>query len=202
MDLQSHLRFGGKLALTSVAAFVVARSGVLLLDAFGNDASVGTYAVASRIGDMLMFIPNTVSGIVLARLSASPDRAFRYAETVRFAKSLTGLVAGVALLVALAGPWAIPFVFGREYSSSYLPLVVLLPGLIFLTTELVLAQNLAAAGVPRAVVGLWFLVAVLSIVLGLFLVPRLGPAGVALSATATYGVLLFGIWRIHARLRT
>lgn len=199
-DLPSPLRFGGKLAFSAIAAYVVMRGGVLLLDVFHDDAEIGIYAVAARIGDMLLFVPGTASGIILARLSISTDPAFRYRETLRLARLLTLFVAAGALFIATMGPWLIPMALGPDYASSYRPLVILLPGLVCLTAELVLAQNLAAAGVPRAVVWTWLAVTALSLALGVTLIPRLGGTGVALTATISYAALFAGIWRTHRQL--
>ena len=106
------------------------RGGLLFLDAFRGAEAVGLYAVAARVGDLLLLMPNIATAVILAKLSGIGDAKERHADTVRLARWLTAGVAALSMIVVSAGPVLVPLLFGPAFARSYTPLSLLLPGLV------------------------------------------------------------------------
>ena len=77
-------------------------------------------------------------------------------------------------------------VFGEDFAPAAPALVALLPGVFFLSLYTILANYLAAIGLPAIAVVAPFLALVLNVVLNLLLIPPYGATGAALASSAAY----------------
>ena len=196
---QQSFQIGAKLFLTGFASYLVVRSDVFLVNFYKGEYQVGIYAVAVRLLDLLLILPNTVAVILLPHLSSEKNLQKRHTDTLRFARLTVLAFIGLSVVVLVAAPHAIPLLFGKEFEASYFPLALLLPGLVFLAVQMVLVQNLWAMGPPRGVVIMWLLGAVVNIALNLVWIPNSGYIGAALSSSVTYSLVAIGIIWVYKR---
>jgi O-antigen/teichoic acid export membrane protein len=92
-------------------------------------------------------------------------------------------------VLALLGPLLISIVFGPAFSASYAPLLALLPGIVLLGGGKVLTSELAGRGYAHYNSINAGMALVLTVVLDLALIPRLGVTGAAIASTVAYSVI-------------
>jgi O-antigen/teichoic acid export membrane protein len=85
----------------------------------------------------------------------------------------------------------IDFVFSSAFSDAYIPLLVLLPGVVLLGGSKVLTNEIAGRGYPHYNSLNAALALVVTVVLDLVLIPRYGVLGAALASSAAYTLILF-----------
>ncbi len=175
-------------ALLGIAIFT---TGILLIRAFRGAGAAGHYAAAYtlvtfalNVGAMynLSLLPS------LTRLAADPAEQHRLYHSAMAQVLAVGLPAAAGGWV-LAGP-IVGTVFGSAYSEAALPLGLLIWSLPLNLLRDVSLMGLLSAGQERTVFRVTLLSALLSVTLGLVLVPRFGLAGAAAGALAAESVRL------------
>jgi O-antigen/teichoic acid export membrane protein len=175
----------------SSRAFFAVLSGVLtargdqwLLGTMSGAAPLGIYAVAVSVSDPLQHV------ISAAQRGYGPHIAIERETPVALTEQTvrgTFVALGAALLVvAPAGWWLLPVVFGDEFSSSREPFLILLPGSIGLALLAVFSIGLRSTGSPGASSVVELLAFGSMIALDLVLIPRYDAAGAAAAATLGY----------------
>jgi O-antigen/teichoic acid export membrane protein len=172
----------------NVVQFLNYRLDIFFLKGFLSLGAVGTYTVAVGIAQLLWLIPNALGSLVMRATAAhggTEGVLRRVAEVNRFCLYL-GMAAALGL--AFAASVLLEAVFGRDFSGSMRPLLVLLPGVVLFCPTIVLSAYLN--GIRKQVYTTWVACGslVVTVVLNLLLIPRIGIAGAAAASTASYTV--------------
>ena len=104
--------------------FFSGRFDVLVLSWLAPLATVGNYAIAQTVAELVLIIPQSFGFVVMPMVAAGEDH--RAAPALRLAGTLALL--GV-LAVALAGPVMIVVGFGEAFRGALVPFFILLPGI-------------------------------------------------------------------------
>ena len=96
---------------------------------------------------------------------------------------LLSSLGGGALFI---GAWIIPFVYGEEFSGAISALQYLVPGIVALAASRVLANDIAARGLPILNSYLSGSMLIINIIFNLILIPHMGVNGAALASTISY----------------
>ena len=197
------LRLALPFAVSGGLTALTVRFDVILLSVVGSRAETASYDLAVRLVEASTYIATALLGPLLfiftRRIGAGDtEGAGRvYREAVRLVY-LLGIPVSVTLAV-LAGP-LVRVVFGAGFRSVETPLALLGVGLwlsFVMCVQGALVMAGRALGLGIAVGGV---IAAVTVVLDLLLVPGLGPRGAALATLAawTFGVL--AQHRFHRRI--
>lgn len=185
-DTKTLLSFGSRSALDGLMGFLNYRIDSIVLIAYLGAAGFGIYSIAVTGGELVFMISRSVA------LAASHDIASRerIASAELTAKSIrlsTFVVAIVAAVLWLVGPWVITFVYGDRFQAAGLPLRILLVGTVVYAaggsfSSFVVYQ----LGRPMVFVYVSLVMIVLQAGLSIALIPRVGLTGAAIASTVTY----------------
>lgn len=174
------------------------RIDMFMVSAMAGATMLGIYSLAVTLSETVQMATDSV-GIAL-----SPRQA---ATTVRDAAqlALTGarvnLVVGGLTAVAwlAAGPFAVPLLFGKAFSGTVLPLVVLLPGMVALGWQRACGAAIIRAGRPWVLTSIQGASLALNASLNWLLIPRFGVAGAAAASTVSYSLTSIAIvvWSVR-----
>lgn len=159
----------------------------IMLGAFRGDAETGTYAVAYRLMESLLFIPAALMGAVYPGLSrlflggrkpvlAAARNTFRYLAMI-------GIPLGFGTTV-LAGR-IVPFLFGETYTASVLPLQILIWAMTLIFLNCICPAGLNAVNRQHYTVLVTGAGVAVNIGLNLFLIPAYGASGASISTLVT-----------------
>jgi len=186
--LRTVASYGTRIQLGALFRLASGRFDLILLSFFATHTTVGYYAIAQVVSELVLLLPRAL-GTVLLPAVASNRRADELSDT---SVRLNGTLSLLALLaVAAGGPLLIVLGYGPAYDPALVPFLVLLPGIWFLSTGNLVANVLAAHGRPGTGSLLAALQAGLTIGLDLALIPPFGAVGAALASTLAYTV--FGL---------
>jgi O-antigen/teichoic acid export membrane protein len=160
-----------------------------ILNATHGAADVGIYTVAIRLTELLWIIPGA-AGTAIFSLSARHGGGASGTSVTASRAFWLGLwisVIGGITLVGL-GPWVIRIAFSAPYSGVYTPMLLLLPGSIFLGATSVLANDLAGRGLARVVLFPTIVGLVTAVLLDIILIPKYAIDGAAIASTFAYAV--------------
>jgi O-antigen/teichoic acid export membrane protein len=163
---------------------------MFILNYFLGPASVGIYAVSVRLAELLWYLPNAVGFVIFPRAAASKPEEMNV-FTPRVFRATLGLTALGALGLAFVGRPVINLVFSSAFVGAFIPMLVLLPGVVLLGGAKVLTNELAGRGYPHYNSLNAGLALILTVVLDLVLIPRYGVVGAALASSAAYTTIFF-----------
>ncbi|HKQ98089.1 MAG TPA: oligosaccharide flippase family protein [Candidatus Polarisedimenticolia bacterium] len=182
------LRYGGRVYLACLLAFLVIRSDLLLVNYFLGTAAAGVYSIAVQISDALLLMPVTIGMILLPRIAAETTGGVE--TTARILRHTTLLLTGLVTVAAiLAGP-VVRTLYGPGFEGAALATLCLLPGIWALGLNGVLMNHFAGRGMPAVTLYAPLVGLLLNVGLNLVVVPRYGIAGAAVTSSLAYALML------------
>jgi len=162
------------------------RLDLFLVAFFLAAKDVGLYSVAATGAELLGVLPTVLGWVLLQRAAVlSPERANNVTSVATRLTSVVTLLG--ALFLFLFGDFLIRLVFGQSFIASVLPMKLLLPGMWALGIWRNLTNDLAGRGYPEAKSFTAAFAVVVTVVLDLILIPRIGISGAAIASTIAYG---------------
>jgi O-antigen/teichoic acid export membrane protein len=180
------LGYGWRVAVGQMFRFFSGRFDVLVLSLLAPLATVGNYAVAQTVAEIVLVVPQSFGFVVLPMVAAG--EAHRAAPALRLVGTLALL--GV-LAVSVIGPALILVGFGEAFRPALVPFFILLPGIWLLGCANICGSVLSGKKRPGSASLLAGGAALCTLVLDLILIPPFGAIGAAIASTAAYS--LFGI---------
>ena len=181
---KKSMNFGSMVCLSTLAGFLVYRLDQGMLGYMVTATQVGLYVVAVGLAEKMKMLPGAITSAFLPRLANElPARqsqvpaVFRYALVVSIAAMLIAAVLGAPVILLL---------FGRAYTGSIVPFLILLPGIAALGGGSVLSSDLLAREKPKYSMVFGYSGLCVNVVLNLLLIPAIGIAGAALASSITY----------------
>ncbi|MFA5459969.1 MAG: polysaccharide biosynthesis C-terminal domain-containing protein [Candidatus Paceibacterota bacterium] len=187
--LKQALSYGIKICLTGIFALLILRIDLYMVNFFKGMAESGLYSLASTFGDVFFILPFSIVTVMFPKINAE-DKS-KKESVAKYSRisllSVLILAIGTLLFIKLF----IGLLYGQAFLPSVQPILLLLPGLIFLSTSTVLSQYFLSTKYPFKLTICWFLATILNIILNFIYIPQYGMIAAALSSTITY-FLVFG----------
>jgi O-antigen/teichoic acid export membrane protein len=186
--VRDALSYGVKAHLGNIVGFLNYRVEVFLLGALAPASAVGFYAVAVGLAERLWFLSESASVVLFPTVSAEKDELRRKSFTPLVSRSILLITAAGAAVLFLISQWVVVLL----YSSQYLPAInlfrILLPGIVFLSADRILANDIAGRGLPLLNTYVGVVGIVVQITLNLLWIPGLGATGAAWATSISYGL--------------
>ena len=177
-------RFSRWIAVTAIAATIFLRLDVLLLGHFHPAAEVGVYGVALALLAKFEIAENallTTTFPEACRYTAKKDLRAYVSRTLR----LTGLASLGFLLFLPFVRWLLQLLYGPAYAGAAPPFGLLLVGFVIGLNFQPAAYVLYPLNRPQWIAASDVLQLICNAALGLWLIPRYGAPGAALTVLAT-----------------
>ncbi|EIL6205830.1 O155 family O-antigen flippase, partial [Escherichia coli] len=185
--LKRLLRSSWPIIASSIIIVLYTRLDQLMIMRMLGADSVAIFSVALKISEAYLFVPAALVTSYYPLISKSPTREnIRFYFDVVFSSSVI-----MAVVVAIASYFVIPYMFGANYITSYNILIILLFGSIFsilgsACTNLMIVYDLSYLRLVRAVYGL-----LINFSLNILLIPKYGIIG---AAYASFVSQIFASW--------
>ena len=198
--LKSSIPFG----LSAALQLINGRTDVLTLGFFRTDAEIGIYRVASQMAAIVVFAllsVNMIQGPHIAHLFSKGDMQMLQKMITRSAQAVMLFALPVVLVIVVFGEFIIRIVFGPEYESAYVPLVILCVGQLVNASMGSVGALLNMTGHERDTTKSILVAAVVNVALNLSLVPLWGIIGAAVATASTLIVWNLIMWhKVRARI--
>ncbi len=181
------ISYGLRAHLSNILAFVNYKADIFLINLILNPAAAGIYVVAVQIVERLWLVSQSVSTVILPRLSElSSDEESRKQLTPFMCRMVLAVTLVLALLLgSLAYPLVVTF-FGGAYAEAIKALLLLLPGIIAGSGARVLANDIAARGRPELNMYFSAIVVAVNVIGNILLIPKFNLSGAAIATTIAY----------------
>jgi O-antigen/teichoic acid export membrane protein len=184
----------------AMAALILWRADLFLVQYLLGDADLGYYSAATAIAEVLLVLVITLRTALLPAQGSGRVESAEIGGLIARVLRLGLLLGAVASLVLLVGGrFLLVGLYGAAYGRVWTSLVVLAPGVILFGLQFPLFDYLSARGGNRRLAVLGLLALGVEIGVDIFAIPALGFIGAALVSTATYGVLFIGSTALFAK---
>ena len=184
-EVKKALNLGLRGQLGNVATFFNYRLDVFIVNYYLNTAAVGLYAVGVMVSEAIWQVPNAAAMALVPR-TARQQGLSGVEFTCLVCRQVLSLALLAAIVVAGLSAWVIPAVFGESFRGSVAVIWWILPGTIALAASKVMCADLMARGMPEYSSIFAFVTLVVTVVLDLVLIPRMGIQGAALASSVAY----------------
>jgi O-antigen/teichoic acid export membrane protein len=185
--LRGMLTFGGLSHVQTLAATSHMRIDQALIGYLSDSAQVGMYTVAVNLTGLLLRVPDALGTVLFPRLAAADDVA-AHAATATVCRHTFALMVLGAAGYALAGPSVLRVLYGSRFEESIVPMLILLPGVVMMALYLLLTRNFTSRNRQHVNAVAAVTALVVNVGLNVWLIPRWGIRGSALSSVVSYGL--------------
>ena len=199
---KENIQYGIKAYLAAFFAFLILRVDLLMVKYILSAEEAGYYSIAVSMADMVYMLPLVIGTILFPKLSAMASNQEKWAFTRKVAVSVGPVMAVVVSIAAFISKEVVQFLFGTAFMPAVPAFIWLMPGVFILSMTSIFSSYIASQYIPLILVILYFLIALINMVLNWFLLPILGIIGAAISSTISYLLILMGILLIARRLRS
>lgn len=199
------LKFGLKGWVHALAGNIHERADIIMLSSaylFGDHKQIALYLQAVATLHFIKVVPNAIGSALLPHL-AGTEIHMAANETSRVLRHGNFWIFLSVVFLALVAQWVIPFAFGSDYEGAVLPFMILLPGIAFQTTYVILTKFWVAIDRQRVNIILQGVAMPLNIILNLLLIPDYGIHGAAFASLITYtaeGIAMAIIFKRHTNI--
>ena len=190
--------YGLRFYIPLMAAILIFRVDLLIVNHFRGAAETGVYAVASQVANLLTMLPGVIAMLLFPRVASFQDPRGEFAIQVTRHVSFVMLFMCAA---AAAGSFLLPFIYGARFADATVQLLILLPGVCLIGIESVLVQHFTGTGLPLAIPIFWLITLAISLGLNFALVPVFGARGAAVTSTISYA-LIFVLVAVYFCMKT
>jgi O-antigen/teichoic acid export membrane protein len=193
------VRYGVKSHIAALAAMLIFRADLLVVNLFHGSGEAGVYAVASQVAMMLLLLPGIIATLLFPHVASKQDER---GELTCLVTRHTTLVMLLVCLAAVPMSFLLPLLYGAGFAQTPMLLFILLPGVYLVGLESVLVQHFNAAGLPRAIPLFWTATLIINIALTFALVPTFGARGAATASTLSYALIFaLVLFYFHAQTK-
>ena len=196
--LRATTVFGFYVVLGNSIGFLNTQVDSILIGYYMNPTEVGIYAVAVLLAQTLTLIPSAVQRVtapVTATLYGKGDiEGVRNIVFSTMKKSFL-ISTGIAVALAVLGPYLITILFTEKFILSYIPLIILLLGHTIYAPLASVGSVFGSIGKVHIPFRISAVCAVLNIALNILFIPHLGITGAALATTISL-IISFTIFTV------
>jgi O-antigen/teichoic acid export membrane protein len=169
-----------------MAAILIFRVDLLIVNHFRGASEAGVYAVASQVANLLLMLPGVIASLLFPRLASFQDQRGEFA--IRVTRHASALML-IMCAAAAGGAFVLPLIYGPRFADATIQLLILLPGVYLVSIESVLVQHFTGTGLPVTIPIFWLITLAVNMVLNFALVPSYGARGAALASSLSYSLI-------------
>ncbi len=185
---KKSLNYGIKGYLSNVITSFIYRIDLYLISFILLDyASVGYYSIAVGLAESLWYLPGVVGTLIFSKtpgLSDEENNKF----TPKVCRNTLFITIILAVILFLTSKYIVLILYGPKYLPVLEPLWVLIPGIVALSINKVLANELTGRGKPIISTYVSIITLIINIILNLVYIPFLGIVGSALASSISYTI--------------
>ena len=183
-EYRTLLGFSATIHVGNLTQFFNYRLDSFIVNFFLGQAAVGLYGTSSTLGETLWLLSASMASVLLPTLAGQQEKSKEIAVKAGVATFAVSVAGGIAAF--LLGPYLIVLLFGKEFSGSIEPFLILIPGVAVFSITNVLATYLTGAGRPGFNAAIAFISFLFTVIFDILLIPRYGISGAAVASTISY----------------
>jgi O-antigen/teichoic acid export membrane protein len=104
-----------------------------------NSGDLGNYIQASKLSQMLLILPQILASSIFPQMASGEHNNQIVHSISKLFRIFSILFLILFAILLVIGKWLFPFVFGTSFSTMYLPMLILIPGIFCLCCSTLLS---------------------------------------------------------------
>lgn len=173
-------KMGLRAAVAVLGMFIMINVHPFALRSLEGWAMVAIFSVCFRVFQLFQR-GSDVTGTILYSHVAQKDEKSGYRLTMLVCRNLLFISLTFAIIGGFLGKYLIIIIANSTYLDAYLPLLIMLPGIVLMNTGTVLNSSYWGRGYPFKVIIAPYAAGIIGLAIDILLVPEFGTSGAALS---------------------
>jgi O-antigen/teichoic acid export membrane protein len=190
----SFIKPGFMVMISSIIYFAFLRIDNFFVEAYCPADVLGNYVQCGKIGQYFIYFSSIISSTLLPFI-AKETVGSSYQEWRSMMKPYLLLICLAAVVVAIAGPWVFPLLFGAGFANMHQLMLILLPGYICLGMLTLINSVYIGKGNIKPILLADIAALILIVVLDAWLVPRFGVFAAATISSICYIAVFLILFR-------
>ena len=161
------------------------RGDIFILAYFTNIAAVGYYTLAVSFAELIFILPNSIALILFPHYSKIENRTNSQLAVIFSKFSFYVLIFFCIFLVIFSNIF-IQIFFGTRYSESIQLMIIILPGIYFMSINKIYSSYFMGIGKPKIPMFISLVTIILTLTFDFILIPIFGAKGAAYSSDIGY----------------
>lgn len=184
--LKDVFEYGIKIFIGNLTLVLNMQFDMLLMNYFRTPREVGIYSVSVMLCNFLLVIPGAIGPVLYSNWSK--NKVIETDEVIRASRIIFFLLFFIGCGLAVFGYPFIIIAFGAAFAGAYIPLVILLPGVIHMGLCYSLFNYFSSRGKPEITSGILFVCFLINLGLNIIFIPKIGINGAAISSLISYSL--------------
>ncbi|HEX5025866.1 MAG TPA: polysaccharide biosynthesis C-terminal domain-containing protein [Agriterribacter sp.] len=193
--LAQIFRYAFQAFVANLIFFLLCRIDYWFVEKYCSANDLGNYIQVSKLVQMFIVIPAIMASIIFP-ISAGGDKNSVRESISLFSRMIIALYTLASLVFIAAGYWLFPFIYGSTFTNMYIPYLLLIPGIFFLSMLTLLGAHFAGQNKVRLNI-VYSAIGLVVIITGdIILIPIYGIIAAAFVSSAGYFLCLVFLMRI------
>jgi O-antigen/teichoic acid export membrane protein len=175
----------------NVLTLVIKQADILFVSHYFGHGEAGIYSAAVKISALIPFGLTIVDFVFTPRISAvfaKNDRKLLQQYISHAARIVMIITIPLSLVLIVSGKYLL-MIFGDDFQTSYLPLIILISGQLINAFTGMVGPLMTMTGNQRIFLGVYVIASVIDLGLNVLLVPRMGATGAAIASAVSISIL-------------
>jgi len=186
--LRSAGHVSSRAYITTLLAFMVLRSDIVLVNGMLGSEQTGVYSVAVQLAGFVLMFPAAVGTLLFPRVAATRETD-NTAFTALVSRHVALVVTTIVIVLGFGCNWVVQALFGPAFQDAGRALQLLLPGAWCIAMQVILANDLGGRDYPRVLPAAWAVSLTVNVALNVWWIPVHGIAGAAAASTIAYALV-------------
>jgi len=188
-EMRSFSSFSFVVLITNLIQFVAFRADYWLISIFYDHTSVGVYAQASKFAQLLWIIPGVLAGLLIPALK-NKDEKLSDSIFIPLCRISFYIHIALTVLLIIAALIIYNFFLPDDYYNGFFSLLIMLPGYLVYTINIILAAYFSANRLLRINLYGSILCCVLMLLFDFLFIPQLNFMGAAIANLLAYSITI------------
>lgn len=186
LDLaKKMIKFGIKSHIQNLLIHLHLRIDVYILALFVMPYEIAYYDIAALIAELMLILPQSINQVILPKLT-SLDTNSGILVSTKGSRTTFLITIFESLGIILLGKTFIKIIYGTPYIPSYIPLLLLLPGLTIYSINSILISYFTSQNKQEITIVSTFISLILNVILNFLLIPLYKIKGAAIATSISY----------------
>ncbi len=199
-QIQQLFRYSLVALTANFIFFFVYRVDFWFMQQYRPAAELGNYIQASKLGQMLLILPQIIASVVLPHTAEGTNNQAVAANLLVLSRLLIQFFILAMVGAYLLGNWVFIHLFGTSFDSMYLPFFLLLPGILSLAILTLLSAYFAGINKTRVNVNGAAIALLVVIPLNVLFTQQYGMVAAAIISSIGYFINLAYSYAIFIRI--
>lgn len=198
-SLKEVLHYGAFLQLSTLVTTLNKRLSLYLLKTHCDERSIGVYALGTQVTEGVNIIGQSIGLVEFSSLSNTEKEERASQLTLRLMKIAVLLTIAALLVIGLLPSSFFEWLFSGEFGNIRLIILLMAPGVVFLSAHTVLYNYFSGTGQPKHNLYASLIGLAVTLVAALVLIPWLGIRGAAVTSSLAYMSMFVYQWLVFRR---